>query len=371
MSRTLLKARVVAYARLDRLAGDGFVLPLLRVGGQANWFTQQADEITGCITLFRMLDDIALEQWEIPNPIVVRVGDPQVYVFINGSTILVGTSVDIEPALREFVRQNPSSVAARLQIYQIIGSPAERRVARSAMRSAIESNMGEAAATSFYKSSLESAFWIKLVSAWKLTENPDRREELRSAFRVSLENDGKIHIEDLYPADENENRLLTGIISDLKLEFEVSGSTLSPVGLLPSKSIDDRLRVIGYTARQEERIARLLAGILEDHGTGMSVLRSYMPRALFERRAVAHAIELFGENSENYSESDTVISKLIFNLFSYCFPMNRGYLLYFLAKHLAIYPKVNRAIEQKLKATNSMFVREHAGAIMASLRTHR
>jgi hypothetical protein len=51
-----------------------------------------------------------------------------------------------------------------------------------------------------------------------------------------------------------------------------------------------------------------------------------------------------------------LIAELVPALFTKQFPMARGELLYYLAKHLAQWPEINAAIRRSVDRTRSMFV---------------
>lgn len=371
MSRTSERARVVAYTRVDQSTGNGFVLLLLSVEGQGGWFVQEPDETTDCITSFKKLDGVLSEAEAVPNPVHVRVGEPQIYAFVDGAVVHVGTKADLEPTLRAFVQRNPASIAAALQVFQMVGTPAERRNARSRMRNAIERSLGNKAASSFYTSSLESAFWTKLVSSWRLATNPSRYNSLRSRFKVLLNDEGKMRIEGVEPIDPQERDLLNEIISELEMEFEIFD--LPSKEVLPSASFLalSSLETIKHTARQEERVAMILLEILKDREIGADLLHKYQPRAAFERYAIAHTMAAFARLPDPFDDRELVVSTLIYDLYSKTFPLNRGHLLEYLAKHLAMYPRVNRTIEAKLKDTKSVYVHRHAREIMANLEKYR
>jgi hypothetical protein len=115
---------------------------------------------------------------------------------------------------------------------------------------------------------------------------------------------------------------------------------------------------IAKTSRQEERIALILQLILHDRARGMSVLAEYQgDKAKFASHALREIRSSLPDSSENTDQ--LIVASLVAKFFSYTYPMNRGRLLYFLAKHLAKYPIVNQAIRTSLKKTASMFVEEH------------
>jgi hypothetical protein len=119
---------------------------------------------------------------------------------------------------------------------------------------------------------------------------------------------------------------------------------------------------IAKTARQEERVALILRLILHDRAQGMAVLAHYQgDKAKFASHALQEIRSSLSNSSENNDQ--LIVAALVAKFFSYAYPMNRGRLLHFLAKHLAKYPIVNRAIRSCLNKTASMFVAEHRSQV--------
>jgi len=115
---------------------------------------------------------------------------------------------------------------------------------------------------------------------------------------------------------------------------------------------------IAKAPRQEERISLILDLILRDRNRGFEVLMEYQgEKAKFESHALKEIRSALSDSSMNNNQ--LVVASLVSKFFSYTYPMNRGRLLYFLAKHLAKYPIVNRAIRTCLSKTASMFVDEY------------
>jgi hypothetical protein len=351
-------ASVVACARLDHSTGDGFVLPLLRTEGQGAWLIQRADESTDRIIAFRTLDGDLDGTTLIPQPVSVRVGQPQIYAFAKGSSIYVGSRNTIEPSLRSFVQDNPQDVATALQVFHIVGTVDERRMIRLRMRSLIQQNMGLAAASSFYTSAIAGIFWIKLFAAWHLASDPGRCEMLRSHFRVSLGDNHRIHIENVEPTNGAEKQSLAQIITELEAEFATQYT---------QNLANPNLR---HRPRQEERIALILLWLLQDHESLRVFLRTYRSHALFEQKSVGLIHKLLGDDlgmstSENYRI--TAVSRIVAVLYKLCFPMNRGYFPAFTSRHLGSFGEINYALQHIYHSTYAIFVRRHGKEIEANL----
>jgi hypothetical protein len=119
---------------------------------------------------------------------------------------------------------------------------------------------------------------------------------------------------------------------------------------------------IAKTARQEERVSLVLDLILRDRTRGFKVLMEYQSvKAKFESHALQEIRSAFSDPST--SNDQLIAASLVSKFFSFTYPMNRGRLLYFLAKNLAKYPIVNEAIRVCLRKTASMFVDEYRSRI--------
>jgi hypothetical protein len=80
-------------------------------------------------------------------------------------------------------------------------------------------------------------------------------------------------------------------------------------------------------------------------------------RAEFTRDILGELKVLFLNRRYSYPLSyEHEIAKLVQKLFSKHYPLSRGQLLYFLAKHLAHWPLIRSAIEGTLAKTRSVFV---------------
>jgi hypothetical protein len=194
-----------------------------------------------------------------------------------------------------------------------------------------------------------------------------RKESLRSQFRLSINDDGSVHVSNIEPLDFKERELLNHIVSELQIEFQPSKSELQEVRPFSMSRVEESFDRIAYaTPRQEERIALLLSEILGNRDNGMYLLRNYKPRAEFERRALERIKEDFNEGLPGLDYKHYMF-RVVDYLYALIFPLNRGYLLEYLSKHLGMYPEINRAIGQKLAKTNSRIILRHANEITANL----
>ena len=179
------------------------------------------------------------------------------------------------------------------------------------------------------------------------------------------------NLDNVEPLNKLERQLLDAVIAELEAEFEVPESPSNAVNPSARTPAAESLARIRATARQEERIALLLLEILKDRWIGADLLRSHRPRAAFEQFAISSIGEHLFSSADPLGRDEIIISKLINALYTAAFPLNRGFLLQYLAKHLAGYPLLNKAIDGKLRKSKSHFVHRHGREITENLRRHR
>jgi hypothetical protein len=186
-------------------------------------------------------------------------------------------------------------------------------------------------------------------------------------FRISIQPEGNLLVSGIDPTDDSERALLTQIIADLEEEFELS--RLNYEHREPDLNLIKVQWRIRRIARQEERIALLLHYMLTYPTSAASLFQNHRPRAAFERRALALVATELGELTR--PDGQAAGAHLFEIFYSICFPMNRGVLLEYFAKHLSKFPAVKKAIESRLGRTNSMFIHRRFGEIMKHLRNER
>lgn len=248
------------------------------------------------------------------------------------------------------------------------------------MRQALFEKSGAGAAYNFYEGSiLRSILWDRLLKSAPNKEFARRVLNARSQLSASIEKNALIlNLEGLSAEDRtaiDEKDLTASILS----EFDLSPTNEMRLGGSPSSNehhaeslqeqVGELLARINRSGRQEERISILMDAIIADESIGLTALLQYRAdRAKLANWLIQELrVTFFQKNSKpNYAEpfnfpksqSDTesVIAALIPRLFTQHYPLSRGELLYFLARHLAKWPRVNQAIQKSLDKTVSIFV---------------
>lgn len=127
---------------------------------------------------------------------------------------------------------------------------------------------------------------------------------------------------------------------------------------------------IARTGRQEERIAKILDLILVDRNNGLKVLSLYQgDRARFANIALEQIRSSFLKTSAGNDQF--IVAQIVAKLFTTVFPLNKGALLYYLAKHLAKYSVVNSTIEKCLRRSAAQNVDVARSEIIALLEAAR
>jgi hypothetical protein len=361
---------------------SGFALPLFaHPENFALKLVQEVDEISGKVSGFRILEDADQPYIAISNVAQTAIGHDVIHAFLSDDgTAHAGTSLQLAKLLRDFTRRNPNRRATNLQIFELIGTEDEKKSARAEMRQTIVQQAGANAAANFYEgSTLRSILWSRLVKEARNEKVARRILSVRSRIDASIDKGMLVlNLDAISPEDRatiNEDILAANILS----EFEISPSN----ELAFARSIDiqnhnveeiqrkvvELLNRINRSGRQEERIAILLDAIITDASIGVTALLQYgedraklanwvldqLRANFFQRMPKPNDAELF-RKEEVSLDIERSMASLIPRLFTQQYPLSRGELLYYLAKHLAKWPQVNQAIKRSLDKTASIFV---------------
>jgi hypothetical protein len=360
-------ATAVGCLPLD-LESIGFAIPILVRPTVSRLFTvQEVDEVSGRVCGFRILEPQDSQFIHVQGP-SIGIGDEPLYAFFSSANdVSIGTLAILRPILVGFAEANQSRIALKLQINELIGTDNEKKVARSQMRQVLLDVQDTAAARSFYEGSvLRSVLWNRLLSVASSKEMSKRILQVRGRLSASVNQDGQISL-DLSALSEEDQEAIdyTKLVSAILLEFEPQpATTRRPAKAGESgvhdaaaiqRQVEDLLSLVQQTGRQEERVALLMAAVLRNPTVGKTALLQYRgDRAKMATWAIAELRKAFIDT--NWPSDERVIAALVPRLFTKQFPMARGDLLFFLAKHLGKWPQVNGAIREALQRTHSMFV---------------
>jgi|GraSoi_2013_40cm_1033754.scaffolds.fasta_scaffold08791_2 hypothetical protein len=368
MKKKYKRLKIVGCIPLDQ-EGVGFAVPVLIHPTDPRFLVvQEVDELSGRVCGFRILEHQKSQLIHVADDSSVGIGEEQLYAFfITPNNVSIGTLAMLRAALEQFAETNPSRSGLILQIKELIGSDQEKKVARARMRRLLLDAQGTAAARSFYEGSvLRSVLWSRLLSMATSKEMSKRILQVRGRLSAGINQDGQIVL-DLTALSEEDRVAIDDakLISAMLLEFEPRPPAVDKPASLGEdeahnaariqRRVEDLLSLVRRTGRQEERVALLMAAILNDPTVGKSALLQYQrDRASTAAWAIAELRKIFIDTS--WPSDEQVIAALVPRLFTKHWPMTRGDLLFFLAKHLGKWPQVNTAIREVLRRTNSAYV---------------
>ena len=234
------------------------------------------------------------------------------------------------------------------------------------MQKRLLETQGPAAARSFYEGSvLRSVLWNCLLSLATSKEMCDRILRARARLSANV-NDGQVAVDLAALSDEDRAAIdKSKLVAAILREFDPHPQSIAPSSssvegedhdaIKVQRSVDSLLTVIRQTGRQEERIAFLMAAVLADPPVGKSaLLQLQSDRAKTADWAIKELRKTFIDTK--WPSDEQVIAALVPKLFTRQWPMRRGDLLFFLAKHLWKWPIVNAAISETLQKSHSMYV---------------
>jgi hypothetical protein len=368
MKKRSQRSKIVGCIPLDQ-QGVGFAVPVLSHPTDPQLLViQEVDELSGRVCAFRSFEHQKSQLVHVAAGSSVGIDEEQLYAFfVTPNNVSIGTLATLRATLERFAETNPSRGALILQIKELIGSDQEKKVARVQMRKLLLDAQGAAAARSFYEGSvLRSVLWNRLLSVATSKEMSKRILQVRGRLSASINQYGQIVL-DLAALSEEDRAAIdnTKLLSAMLLEFEPQPAAITKSASVGEEEIHDAAKVqrhveellslVRRTGRQEERVALLMAAILSNPTVGKSALLQYQSdRAQMAAWAIAELRKTFIDT--NWQSDEPVIAALIPRLFTKQWPMTRGDLLLFLAKHLGKWPRVNSAIREVLERTRSIYV---------------
>lgn len=346
----------------------GFALPILRSprNPKVN-FVQEVDEYTGNIMRFLEIEEVSEKFVFSSSELIVNIGDEQVLAFVTEDGLChIGAAAVISPILRSFVSRFPGRHSIVLQVAELIGDQQEKKRARVVMREEVAKAAGTRSARAYYEgSALRSAVWTNLLAAAPSAEVARRILSVRARLGASVNANGDLllHLEVLDPSDRaliDEEELKRTILTEFAVIDEESGSHSPPsvnANNVQTGRVGELLNKIRHAPRQEERIAILIDGILENQAVGTSALLQYgKDRAKFANRALEKIREYLSASDLYDNRMELSAAKLVSELYGMQFPANRGSFLLHFAKYLAKWPDINHELRIRLDRTHSIFV---------------
>lgn len=346
----------------------GFALPVLcHPSIPTTYLVQDVDELSNMVRGYRVLEDAGNSIFRLFTDARSKIGQEVIHVFFtDNANAHVGSAQQLAPVLRDFVSRHRDLNSIVLQIYELIGTNNEKKLARANMQQQLLRQSGTQVAKTFYEGSiLRSVLWSCLLEK-SANENIARRVlELRSAIKASIDEHGALVLDlsALKPEDRStfDEKL---IVEKILLEFALVPASVAGEFAQEDvhnfedvqEQVQELLRIINQTSRQEERAAILLDSILEDPRVGLTAVLQYGDRAETAKWVINEVRSKLVNHYKNSGDAELFIAGLIPKLFTRHYPLSRGELLYYLSRHLAKWPRVNESLQQSLNKTGSIFV---------------
>lgn len=376
----LINARLRLIGYMSYCAeSDNFMLPIFGDDMLPNLFAiQYVDELSSVVSGFKKVE---LDQKDFRSTslkVYAGVGDDPIYVFLDDQrNISAGKLADLKAVFSQYETKNPNNSGTILQIKELIGDQDAKRAARKKVRNLMFDHSSETVAKNFLEGSvLKTELWNIL-----LKYSPSRDAALnilnaRPKLLANIDESNRVSIDlSALSPDDYGNLSIENIIRDLQREID---GTVRPdrqvedeVFVELSFSIEDidrhvsRARSLG---RQEERVAVILSYLLSDYDLGKEVVKSYKgDRSGFANEAMRLISSTMIHNRPKNYSNDALVEMLIAQLYKRCFPMNRGALLYYFAKHLGEYENLNASLRDLWESSGAVFVHQWDNEISEQL----
>lgn len=348
----------------------GFALPVLAVPDEPNIRAiQEIDEYLNIVRAFRVLNYDTLELHPLESSVAAKIGGDIIHVFISNKQVHVGSIKVLEPILRDFISSFPNQVSISIQIMELIGTREEKRSARRKMRDCIADNIGPFSSRAFYdRSTLRAVVWDRLIAAAPSADAAKRLMESRTKIDATTDPTGKVSI-DLSAINPSDYRTLsiTEFTNEIQQEFDGFTEDDKDTDIkqqdfsgIQTGRITAALHQAKSAGQKEERMAILLDKLIQNPENSSLILRQYGPdKSLYGNRVLQQLLfpALLNSTSAQTTEHiEFIVANLVAKLYTATFTMDRGVMLYYLAKHLSKYPLVNRAIRSRIAKSRSRIV---------------
>ena len=260
----------------------------------------------------------------------------------------------------------PGSVSVIVQINELIGTQNCKRLSHAKMWHQMN-RLSTMAASSFEDSILRFNLWSKLLQLSPNREVAERVLSARSKLTaVTVETGIQLNLDALMASDRELfdevaiSDYLQAVIGWSSVDFGEQHSLFGPSQ--EERTISEAsLRRIQRAGRQEDRLAIALDELLKSDVGQPLLLRQY---ARDRAQLADWAIRTISAERTNDVQPFTYITErevadLVSELYSVSFPMNRGYLLLALSRHLGKYTEIKLAIRNILTRTHSWRVEEY------------
>lgn len=312
-----------------------------------------------------------------------KIGGPEIFALIdpNGQAH-AGTRRALQPLVKRWVREVEGPLL-QLSFAQFCG---EQELAKSAARDAVKAKERDfkdhGRAARWFVSSVIVAELVAILAKDAGGEALRALDEDRVGAVASVSSTADLDIEVRISADfGRRTRPYSGFYRDklrdlLELTRAATGYSVDIIFgsedevefVKDIQTVVDRLRRgINALQRQEQRIAYLLAALIEDREAAVELLSTLHDRAAHAETTFEMLRGMLALKSIQSKNMGSFIAERLPSILSSSFPMNRGYLLLEMAQMLGGEKDISDMLRYLTLRTKSVYVEKNRAQIIAAL----
>jgi hypothetical protein len=353
----------VPFGYIPYISGQttGFVLPVLGTG--SSLFTETEGPLSDSDRIFFRVDRSEFIKME-PKSYYMSENEINYAVLIDPAYLIIGPCSFIEEIIRKDGQHLFNDLAIYLQICELFGSEKERVESIEEIGKLFSNTLSELTASRFINDAIpRSILWSYISQRIVVSASSEKRRFLRAqAVKNANFASSGLFSEALW------NDLLPNLSisrEQFVSEFqnEVSARNLKVERKPPvAERFGSLLRQVGHLGRQEQRIGRILAEFIEDPELTLNFVSKYRDRGQFANEAL-DTLEALARTRFDIERPDFFVASFVDKLYTLCFPMQRGTLLYDLAFALRHKSIVVDAIRARVEGSRSIYVMSAKSAI--------
>lgn len=345
------KWSVVGGIPYEPQSSEGYLMPVLRRGGDSRYFSQLAyDDTWGNFQLWELeLGSSGLVP--LLEPVAVNPHVDRIIVFLSdGSIKFAGHLSAFKENLHTYLTSG-ITLPVLLQTYELVGDLGKAKDAEEQFLAELVTVSG-GARESFVRSSSRSMFYS--IAAQSIKSSKDATETLDWITRVSkYVNDWTISDLDAQTRAELVSKLTVTEGDFDRLLAERKPDAHNYIASQAEDSFEERaqatLKEIKSLSRQELRLGRLLRRLNEDPTIAEALFEIYRPTNKYE----TYGVDLIQQARKEHAENDPwFYRRVIGPLFDREYPLQKGILLKDLARELGAIPAANKAIREVYRSSH-------------------
>jgi len=366
------KKMVIGYIPSISRQSTGFVTPVFRCGSSI--FTEVEGEFPGDPPLAL---GVGSENVVALDPVYCEIAESDLNygILFDAQSLAVGPKSVLNSVVRARGKHLFDDVAVYMQLAEIFGSSEEKRQASKAFSRALADVFSRDVSNRFCNDAVRrSVLWDHISKNIKIDGN---REALSALRRVAIK-DAEFETEYLFPEYIWEKLIphlsveRTRFVTEFEKEVH-SRTYLGDTEDAHEKAYRDHvLREVSRLGRQEQRVGRVLAAYIENPEFTREFLARYRDRSQFANEALSEFRKEIIRPHLLDESPEFIVAGFVDKLYTLCFPMQRGVLLYDLACTLRGCGAAADAVRSRADRSGSMYVigaREMIHEVLDSPRT--